>query len=330
MTENIIQKEILRAEYTARINRVIDYIEVHLDENLSLETLAQVANFSRFHFHRIFTFMIGETLSQYIQRLRIQRAANQLVYNAKKSITEIALDCGFSSSAAFARVFKETFNMTASEWRAGGYLQESKICETDRKTNQSIGKNWEGPHVFSMFIDTVTHNPTWRIKMINREEIQVEVKDMPAWDVAYVRHIGPYQGDSALFEGLMNKLMRWAGPRGLIRFPETQMLSVYYDDPEITDNAKLRVDMCITVPEDTQVDGEIGKMTIPGGRYAVGRFELLKEEYGEAWKFIFGEWLPESGYQPDDRPSFEMYLNNPEEHPEKKCIVNICVPVKPL
>ena len=166
--------------------------------------------------------------------------------------------------------------------------------------------------------------------MIDQAQIQIEVKDVPAMHVAYVRHIGPYQGNSALFEQLFNKLMRWAGPRGLLRFPETQMLTIYHDDPDLTDEQKLRVEACITVPEDTPVEGEIGKMTLAGGQVAVARFEVSSDEFEEAWKVVFGYWLPESGYVPDDRPCYELYHNDPNEHPEHKHIVDICVPVRPV
>ena len=162
------------------------------------------------------------------------------------------------------------------------------------------------------------------------KQVQVEVKDMPELNVAYARHIGPYKGDSEVFKGLFEKLMKWAGPRNLVKFPETKMLCVYHDDPKVTDEAKLRTDACMTVPVDTAVEGEIGSMTIPGGKFAVGHFELAPDEYEDAWKMIFAGWLPESGYQPDDRLCYELYLNNPEEHPEHKCIVDICIPVKPL
>ena len=148
--------------------------------------------------------------------------------------------------------------------------------------------------------------------------------------VAYVRHIGPYRGDSALFERLFGKLMKWAGPRGLLRFPETKMITVYHDDPEMTDEQKLRIEACLTVPEDTPVEGEIGKMTIAGGKVAVAHFEIAADEYEQAWKLVFGDWLPESGYIPDDRPCYEVYHNDPNEHPEHKHIVDICVPVVPL
>lgn len=166
--------------------------------------------------------------------------------------------------------------------------------------------------------------------MADRDKIRVDVMDVPEMHVAYVRHIGPYKGDTELFGRLFDKLFRWAGARDLLSFPETKVLSVYHDNPGVTDESKLRTSACITVPEDTQVDGEVGKMTLAGGKCAVGHFELADNEYEDAWNALYGTWLPESGYQPDDRPSFELYLNDPKEHPEHKCIVDIYMPVKPL
>lgn len=162
------------------------------------------------------------------------------------------------------------------------------------------------------------------------KDVKIEVKEMPELNVAYVQHIGPYKGDTKLFAGLFGKLMGWAGPRGLLSSPETLVLSVYYDDPKTTEEDKFRTSACITVPEGTEVEGEIGKMTVPGGMYAVGRFELDPDEYEEAWNMIYGDWLPESRYQSDDRPSLEIYRNDPNAHPENKHIVDICIPVKPL
>ncbi|MCP4625414.1 MAG: helix-turn-helix transcriptional regulator [bacterium] len=188
----------LRQEYISRINRVIDYIENHIDQNLSLEILSAVANFSRFHFHRLFRALVGETLNSFNQRNRIEKTASQLLDNPKKSITEIAFNCGFSGSASFARAFKETFQMSASEWRADGHLRHSKIRKTKSKYDQLIGKNRKDFDISSRYIDDQTQNPNWRIKMKGQEQIQVEVKDMQELYAAYVRHIGPYKGDSEL------------------------------------------------------------------------------------------------------------------------------------
>ncbi|MCP4111222.1 MAG: GyrI-like domain-containing protein [Desulfobacteraceae bacterium] len=168
------------------------------------------------------------------------------------------------------------------------------------------------------------------MKNKNQVKTEIEVKDMPELNVAYVRHIGPYKGDSELFEGLFEKLMKWAGPRGLIQFPETQCLSVYHDNPEITDEDKLRTSVCMTVPKDTRVEGEIGQMAIPGGKFAVANFEINSNEFEDAWNALMGGWMPESGYQPDDRLCYEICHNNPKEHPENKHVVDICVAVKPL
>ncbi len=122
--------------------------------------------------------------------------------------------------------------------------------------------------------------------------------------------------------------MGWA--RDLLQFPETKVMAVYHDNPDVTDESKLRTSACITVPEDTKVEGEVGKMTISVGKYAVAHFEIFENEYENAWNAVYGTWLPDSGYQPDDRPPFELFLNDPKEHPEHKHIVDIYVPVKPL
>ena len=165
---------------------------------------------------------------------------------------------------------------------------------------------------------------------MDNSQVNVEVKELPDMTVAYVRHIGPYKGNSDLFDRMFTKLFKWAGARDLLNFPETKTIAVYHDNPEVTDDSKLRTSMCISVAPETEVDGEVGKMKIDGGKYALGHFELDVDEYEDAWKMIYGDWLPQSGYQPDDKPCFEMYLNDPKEHPENKCIVDICIPVKPL
>jgi len=216
----------LRDEYTARVNRVIDYIEANISSDLSLKELADVAHFSPFHFHRIFRGMVGETLNDFIQRIRVEKAATKLVLNPKKSITDIAFECGFSSSSAFARSFRETYDMSASDWRSGGHLQHGKNSQAKSKDRQSVS-NLGKDSAVSLYYNQDTNNQLWRVKMRNREiQTNVEVKDMPELHVAYIRHIGPYKGDQELFGRLFNKLMSWAGPRGLLRFPETKVMAI--------------------------------------------------------------------------------------------------------
>jgi AraC family transcriptional regulator len=319
----------VREEYALRINRVIDYIEANLDQELSLDKLAEVACFSRFHFHRVFGAMVGEKLGQFIQRVRIERAAAKLVQNPRRSVTEIAFEHGFSSSAVFARAFKEAFGMSAGQWRSQGTSKIGKPKSNERKSISNIGKESVVP---SLYIEGDVTTQTWRITMKEKPQFQGEitVKDVPEFQVAYIRHIGPYAGNPALFQGLMARIMAWAGPRGLIRFPETRLLTIYHDDPSITDPNKLHIDVCISVPKGTPTEGEIGTMVIPGGKNAIARFEISSDQFGDAWNAVYGEWMRGSGYEPDDRPCYELSLNDPRQHPEGKHIIEIYAPVKPL
>ncbi len=306
-----------RAEYAARFNRVLDYIQVHLGEEMDLDTLASVACFSPYHFHRLFHGWMGETLHDFIFRLRVERAATQLTYNPGKTITEIALDCGFSSSSTFARAFKTFHGVSATEWRKNrkNRKMDRKECEAEEVARDASWSTTDGVGPFQETAMTMT--------------LKVDVKHLPPMHVAYLRHVGPFQNNPSLFEGLFTRLCTWAGPRGLLG-PDTQFLSVYHDNPEVTEPAKLRLDVAVSVAADTKVDGEIGKQELPGGLYAVTRVRIKPEQYGEAWDALMGGWFPSSGYQPDDRPCFEIALNDPGKDPEGMHEVMICEPVKPL
>lgn len=327
-TENLEQKYLIE-EYTARINRVMDYIEQNIEKNFTLDELSKVANFSKFHFHRIFNSLEGETLFHFIQRLRVEKAASLLLNNPKESITDIAIDCGFSSSATFARSFKDHFKMSASEWRKTKKQNESNMGKIKSNSSKMATNQSKELLSSSTSINYKDKSQIWRITMENEEHL-VEVKELSEMTVAYIRYTGPYKGNAQLFEELSNKLFKWAGPRNLLNFPKTWFLIIYHDDPDITGEEKLRLSVCITVPEETEVDGEIGKMVIPAGKYAMAKFELKADEYEGAWNWVYGSWLPKSGYVPDKRPAFELYPFDGEAKPKEKNRVDICIPVKPL
>lgn len=314
----------LKKEYAQRINRVMDYIEIHLDEDLSLPKLSEIACFSPYHFHRIFSAMRTETLSHFIKRLRLEKAAILLKLHDGRTVTDIALSCGFSGSAVFARAFQEAYGMSASAWR------KSKDCQTDGNAGKTESKYRKAEKLPPVYIEVNNTYTQWRVIMTEQKQFTVNIEDMPETPVAYVRHTGPYKGDPTLFEGLIGRLCGWAGPRGLLGQKESSIIVIYHDNPEVTDDSKLRISVCIPVPADTIVDGEIGKLSIPAGKYAFARFELKTDEYQAAWNAVYGAWLPQSGFQPDDRPCFERYLNDPKDHPEGKSVVDICVPVKPM
>ena len=201
------QAEIRRQEYVGRINRVLDYVRENTAGDLRLETVARVANFSPYHFHRIFKAIVGETLNGYVRRLRAQRAASQLIHNPTLTITEIAVACGYSSSSAFSREFRQHFGVSATQFRAGGRNSIDRLRE-----------------------ELVDQGLAMQSKHSERTDMvfQVEVREEPERLVAYVRHVGDY---SKIGEAIQ-RLARWAGPRRLFRNPETRMLSVYHDNPD--------------------------------------------------------------------------------------------------
>lgn len=307
-------------DYISRINRVLDYIEKNLDKELTLELLANVACFSKYHFHRIFYSIMKETLSQYIQRNRFEKAANLLILNPNESITDISFNTGFSSSQAFSRGFKKQFNKTATEWRKTKQLnfKSIRIDEIAKATPQFI---------FSY--DHIKSIKKWQTK-INGEIRETIVKEWPKKTLAYYRYIGPYKGDSKLFQRLWNKLIQWAAQENILK-PNSDFFSIYHDSINITDEDKLRTSVAINVEDNFIAGGEFGTMELEAGQYASTTFLLGADDYSDAWFWVYSQWLPQSGYQPDDRPSFEFYPPQKEEYRlAGKNLVEITIPVKPL
>ncbi len=314
-----------RREYVARINRVIDHIEAHLAEELPLERLAKVACFSPYHFHRIFTAMMGESLHRFIRRLRLERAATQLVANPRTTVHEVAAKSGFSSPATFARAFKDAFGVSASAWRRAQERERAQL----RKNGQAKRKDGEGAGAWKAQGETEAERRlTMTLKPTSSVPLDIRVENLAERPLAYLRHIGPYQGDGELFATLFGRLAQWAGPRGLLG-GAPEFVSVYHDNPEVTDPANYRVTIGLIVPEGTPVEDEVGSMALPAGPHAVAHCELDVDQYKEAWE-AFGAWFPESGYQPADGLAFERYLNDPKQHPEGKHVVELCMPVQPL
>lgn len=317
-----------RIEYVRRVNLVTDHIDKNLHRPMALEELAAVAHFSRFHFHRIFASVVGETLNHYVQRLRIERAASRLILHPHTSITAIALECGFASSASFARTFRDAFEMSATQWRS---LGESKRCETQSKIRIALSKPGKARSPACLYLES--HNPieTWRsVMMVNGKNLEatVQVRDLKEHNVAYVRSVGPY-GQAESVRQLFDKLLGWAGPHGHVN-KATRYFSVAHDNPGITDEKKLRLSICLDVPVNTPAQGEVGTMRISGGKYAVARFEIEVSSIADAWDLIMGQWLPQSGFQMDDRHCYEEVIESPLKHPQGKIVLDICVPVKPL
>jgi AraC family transcriptional regulator len=289
-----------RAVYEARMHRVLEYIDRHLDEQLELDSLAKVAAFSPFHFHRLFTAWFGETLGDFVRRRRLETAATRLVAQPRLTVTQVALSVGFGSTEAFARAFKTRFGSTPTEWRRA---QVSNRDQLNRKPNQAPP-------------------PVAR----NHEPMKVTIVDRQPTTVAYMRHVGPYGKPVSDF--WITRVAPWMETNGL--YGRTRY-GISHDDPGITASEKLRYDAAVEVPKDFKGAGEHQMTVIPGGKYAVGRFKGDERQVGDAWAWLLREWLPASGMQLDSRPFFESYpidVTYDRKTGEFECDINI--PVTPL
>lgn len=302
-------------DYTKQVNRVIDYIQLNLDKELSIGELSKQVSLSPYHFHRIFSATVGESLAKYVQRKRLERAASLLLGDSSQPVTNVAYECGFNSVNVFCRNFKRHFGVTAEEYR-------NKKQQTLSKNRQFNSTNDTKDRSYSRYF---CQRKTTIITGGKTMNCTFEIKELPAIEIIYCRH----QGALDQMQGAFAKLMQWAYPRGLVANPDMKLLSVYHDNPDITEKDKLTADAGMIVAEKVKTDGEIGAYQISSGQYAVGRFEVSMEEFPDAWHMMF-RLIAEHGSQCTAGTHYEVYLNNRDEHPERKFIIDICIPVKPL
>ena len=309
-----------RREYERRVNRAIDYVQSHLADELTLERLAAVAAFSPFHFHRIFVAITGETLSDFIRRIRLERAASALALLHETSVLEIAQRYGFESAAGFARAFRNHFGMSATEWRDGGAAQwSSKHGKAKRNPGQSLRNPGKAPPR-QLRHDRAAFNGT--------DAMSIETREIASCRVAYMRHVGPYNETGGITE-LWARFERWIRARNL-RQAGTLTIGIGHDAPRIAPPDKLRYDACVVVDDNFKPDRFVNVADLPGGRYAVARFEGASADISVAWERLFTSWLPSSGYQPEDRPCLELYLKDDEQRALGHLRCELCIPVRPL
>ncbi|MGB8258718.1 MAG: AraC family transcriptional regulator [Terracidiphilus sp.] len=288
-------------DYKARILRVMVHIERNLDTSLPLAELARVACFSPFHFHRIFRGMTGESVAEYVRRLRMERAARQL-RTGKETILAVALEAGFESHEAFTRSFRSVFGQTPSCFRQ---------AFPDPRAEAPSGVHYREP-------------PSRRFRTQSRGgRMKAEIKKMQPMRVAYLRHVGPYNEVGPTWDRLTMLL----GKEGYLA-GNPMILGLCHDDPEVTEPAKIRYDACVTVDESFEPIEGIEVQTIAGGDYAVtlhkGSFDGLGRTYAE----LYGQWIPRAGREVRNAPAFEVYLCNPDETPEEERLTEIYAPLE--
>jgi AraC family transcriptional regulator len=293
-----------RVEYRRRMERVLAHIQRHLDESLDLASLARVAHFSPFHFHRGFRGMVGESVGEHVRRLRMERAALQL-RQTDHSILQIALQAGYEPHEAFSRVFRIRFDCSPTHFRHAAHAPTHlpALCNVHYSPHDQIDllPQTRGAHSMDVRIE--------RIKPIR---------------VAYVRGYGPYP---QVFPKIWKKLNELAIGLKLEK-PGAWRLSICNDDPELTPADKIRADACISCDESFQPTGDLQVREIPAGSYAVLRYQGPYSGLGNAWSQLCGHWLPQSGLKIRNAPCFEVYRNSPGDVPESELVTEIYEPVE--
>jgi AraC family transcriptional regulator len=318
-------REIARSPYVARINRVIDYIDAHLAEPLDLERLAAVAHFSAWHFHRLFHALTGETLAERVRRRRLESAAVRLLAAPPATALRVALDVGFGSAEVFTRAFKAQFGVTPSAWRNGAFrawaqrrrIELTRIHRDARAAQQALDDAFRAEEA------------QWRDRAAGSTlpMLNVTLRSLPAVRVAYMRRIGAY-GDPAITR-MWQRFGAWCAQGGLLG--RRELFGVGHDSPDVTAPERCRYDACIAVDAQFKPHGEVGAQQLAGGLHACTGFHGTASQIYQAWLRLFGEWLPASGYQPDDRPAIEAYGVDPQidERTGAFCC-ELCLPVRAL
>ena len=304
-----------RAEYDGRMHRVLEHIDKQLDQPLDLDTLAQIAHFSPFHFHRLFAAWMGETLGDYLRRRRVEIAATRLVAQPRVRVLQVALSVGFGSAEAFARAFKTRFGCSPTLWR----LQQSALRSAKSNPGQ-VKRNIDQAPPQNLSKNDAVHHPSPEASM------KVELIDRQPATVAYLRHVGPYGAPLMTF--WQKTVYPWMATSGLLQQPR---YGISHDDPTITVPQQCRYDAACEVPQGLTTLGNALKTTIPGGKYAALSFKGTVAGIEEAWIAMLRDWLPSSGLQLDGRMMFEYYPQDSSYDPATGVFdCKLCVPVVPL
>ncbi|MBX9467469.1 MAG: AraC family transcriptional regulator [Rhizobium sp.] len=274
--------------YHDRLDRVLDYIYAHLDEDLSFDSLAEVACLSPYHWSRIYSAMRGETVVATIRRLRLQRAADQLA-NSDADIQAITRRAGYSSSDSFGRAFKETFGTSPTAYREMGSHAAFKAANMTSDGNR----------------------------------FPVTVETLPERRCAGIDHTGPYMKiDHAMGKLFAELVQRRHLPA------EPAMIGVFFDDPDLGPEHALRSRACLPIPVSVAIDTPLVETVLRGGCYAKLSYKGPYADMRSAYRWLLGVWLPASGYESDDAPIFEAYLNDPRHVPQAELRTDIHLPLK--
>ena len=283
------------ANYPQRFQRVLDYIDAHIQDPLSAEQLSEVAQLSRYHFHRQFSALYGVTLFGYITAARLKRAAYQLAFRPKMRVIDIALDNGYDSSEAFSRAFRTHFGRTPSQFRQlpDWPALQDKQCEITKRRDQFMQTQFS--------------------------EDAVEFIEFPRLRLGVYEHRGTPEtlGDS------IRAFIAWRREYGATP-DNSRTFNILYDDPATTPTSDYRFDLGAEVdkPVPDNRCGIVNK-SIPAGPCVRLRVTGSDDKLGAALDWLYREWLPASGRELQDFPLFLERVRFYPDVPPQQMITDI-------
>lgn len=271
------------------INQSIEYIIQHLDKEISIEDVANYCHFSKYHFSRVFKAETGESVYAFIKRLRMEQSAIRIKLEKDKSITDIGVDYGYSSSN-YSSAFKKHLNISPVEFRRG----MNTTCVL---------------HPF--YPDKLV-----RFQSFEEYDQHILIQELDDFVVIYERHIGNYIELGKKWLEFTEKFKEY--------FKEdTLLIERFYNDPSITSVDQCLYDICMTVDKDCRLDNVT---TIQGGKFAVYRFSGLVQNIFDAFQGVFNIWLANSGYEMDERYGLDIYRDIDREN--MHVVMDLCIPIK--
>ncbi|UAL10712.1 GyrI-like domain-containing protein [Caulobacter segnis] len=287
--------------YQARMQRVLDYVDQHLDGDLDLETVSRVAAFSKFHFHRQFAATFGLSVHRYVQLSRLKRASQRLASKDAQSVTEIAMEAGYDAPDAFARAFRRRFGQSPSSFR--------------KSPDWAPWLAAFGP----------LDNARSKLMRITYEPADVTIRDVPPTPVAIMEH----RGDRATLPATIERFIAWRKAAGLS--PETSStFNIFRSERMPEDPADYSMDLCVGTDRPIAPDDERMKAgVIPGGRCAVLRVVHDTHNLEPAALYLYRDWLPASGEEARDFPIYcQRRFSAPPAAPVHPVVVELFLPLK--
>ncbi|TEW52666.1 AraC family transcriptional regulator [Psychromonas algicola] len=283
-------------QHVSRINDVLYFIHQDISNALLAKDLANIAAYSEQHFHRLFKLVVGESVHVYIRRIRMEFAANQLMFDNKASVLEIANKSGFSSLSSFSRAFKSTFNMSPGQWRNHDYRYQRKSLLAD----QEIAANY--------------------LRLQTMDIPKYKLVELPARHVAYVRH----QGYDRSIANAWQTLKAWANMEGR---DFSEQFGLHHSNPAWVELKKCRYVACVEIDSPILRRGVVNSMTIPAGLHAVFQLEGKYGELLPQLSHILEHWLPDSGYKMQSTPAYVHYKKNQFLTEEEAFSLRFCLPI---